>query len=386
MASRSSWGKVRKLPSGKYQASHVDPSGLRVNAPLTFPNKKMAQVWLAEQQTLMAKGEWSLKKEQAPLLFKGFAERHIDLQTTSKGKPLHGSTKALYCRLLKNDLGEFHDLEIKAISVQQIDQWWKRKTSSGKVTTASKAYKLLHAVLNRALAEGKISTNPCRVRGAHTATTGKELYVPSVEEVGALVSFSPAELKAAMLIASYGGLRFGEWSALTRGDLEIISESGQTFFRIHVTKAYSRIGQSLVLGPTKSADGVRSIDLSSQLTAILSQHLLAFTAPATNGPLFLKPNGVAMSHDYFIRRFDQAAALAGLRKLTPHALRHFGATQKVRLGMNFADLRKWLGDSTNQAALGYVHASHNQEAQFREMPISESLLKQSPNSLTSPAC
>jgi integrase len=336
----------------------------------------MAQVWLAEQQTLLAKGEWSQKREQTPVLFKGFAESHIDLQTTSKGKPLHGSTKALYARLLNNDLGEFHGTEIKAISGQQIDQWWKRKTSTGKLTTASKAYKLLHAVLNRALVEGKISSNPCRVRGAHTATTGKELYVPSVEEVGALVSASPTELKAALLIASYGGLRFGEWSALSRQDLEIISDSGQTFFRVHVTKAYSRIGKSTVLGPTKSADGVRTVDMSSQLTAILSQHLLAHSAPAADGPLFLKPNGDAMSHDYFIRRFNKAAALAGLSKLTPHALRHFGATQKVRLGMNFADLRKWLGDSTNQAALGYVHASHHQQAQFREMPVSDSLLNQ----------
>jgi integrase len=83
-----------------------------------------------------------------------------------------------------------------------------------------------------------------------------------------------------------------------------------------------------------------------------------------------------MSHDYFIRRFNHATALAAVSKLTPHALRHFGATQKVRLGMNFADLRKWLGDSTNQAALGYVHASKHQKAEFREMPISDSLLSQ----------
>lgn len=234
----------------------------------------------------------------------------------------------------------------------------------------------MHAVLNRALVVGLISANPCRIRGAHTATTGKELYVPTVDEVGALVAATSPELKAALILASYAGLRFGEWSALTRADLEMISESGQTYFPIHVTKAYSKVGHYPVLGPTKSADGIRSIDLSSQLTSILSQHLLAFTSPDAAGPFFLKPDGQVMSHDFFIRRFDKAAALVGISQLTPHALRHFGTTQKVRLGMNFADLRKWLGDSTNQAALGYVHAAQNQEAQFREMPISVSLLDQ----------
>jgi integrase len=374
MASRSSWGKARKLKSGKYQASHLNPVGKRVNAPETFQTKKMAQLWLAEQQTLMAQGKWAPTQQIRVDLFKDFAERHIELQTSSKGKSLHGSTKALYKRLLNNDLTNFHALEVQSITSKHVEEWWLEKSSSGKLTTASKAYKLLHATLNRALADGLISTNPCRIRGAHTAVTGKELYLPSVQELGSLATSIAPELKAAIILASYGGLRFGEWTALTREDVELISTSEGAFFRIHVTKAYSKIGASVVLGETKSKNGVRSIDLSSQLTPIVAEHLLSFAGPSNTGLLFQKKLGQPITHDYFIKRFNKAASNAGISQLTPHALRHFGATEKVRLGINFADLRKWLGDSTNQAALGYVHAAQNHDSHYREMPVAESLL------------
>ena len=36
MGRRRTFGNVRKLPSGRYQARYLDPSGYRHRAPLTF--------------------------------------------------------------------------------------------------------------------------------------------------------------------------------------------------------------------------------------------------------------------------------------------------------------------------------------------------------------
>ena len=52
------WGKVRKLPSGRYQASYAGPDGQRHNAPATFGTKPDAGGWLAAQQTDIARGTW----------------------------------------------------------------------------------------------------------------------------------------------------------------------------------------------------------------------------------------------------------------------------------------------------------------------------------------
>lgn len=49
MARRFGW--VRKLPSGRHQASYMSPDGVRVNAPTTFVKEEHADKWLAAQRT-----------------------------------------------------------------------------------------------------------------------------------------------------------------------------------------------------------------------------------------------------------------------------------------------------------------------------------------------
>jgi hypothetical protein len=48
MARRRTFGHVRKLPSGRWQASHlVERTRERVGAPATFATKAGANLWLA---------------------------------------------------------------------------------------------------------------------------------------------------------------------------------------------------------------------------------------------------------------------------------------------------------------------------------------------------
>ena len=58
MTARRGFGKIRKLPSGRYQASYVGPDGQRHNATATFGTKLDAGGWLAAQQTDIARGTW----------------------------------------------------------------------------------------------------------------------------------------------------------------------------------------------------------------------------------------------------------------------------------------------------------------------------------------
>ena len=45
------FGWVRKLPSGRDQASYISPDGARVNTPTTFTNEEHAEKCLAAQRT-----------------------------------------------------------------------------------------------------------------------------------------------------------------------------------------------------------------------------------------------------------------------------------------------------------------------------------------------
>lgn len=44
MTARRAFGNVRKLPSGRYQARHLDPDGQIRPAPQTFERKREAEL------------------------------------------------------------------------------------------------------------------------------------------------------------------------------------------------------------------------------------------------------------------------------------------------------------------------------------------------------
>lgn len=61
MAARAgmrSFGRIRKLPSGYYQASYIGPDGDRHCAPQTFGAKVDAEEWLVGEHRLVPRQEW----------------------------------------------------------------------------------------------------------------------------------------------------------------------------------------------------------------------------------------------------------------------------------------------------------------------------------------
>ena len=55
---RRSFGKIKKLPSGRYQASYLGPDGERHNGPVTFLAKQHADQWLAMRQAEIVEQSW----------------------------------------------------------------------------------------------------------------------------------------------------------------------------------------------------------------------------------------------------------------------------------------------------------------------------------------
>ncbi len=78
---RRRFGKVRKLPSGRYQASYMGPAGKRVLASVTYHNKTDARRWLATQEADIARGTW-VNDELGRETFGAYARDHLrDSQT-----------------------------------------------------------------------------------------------------------------------------------------------------------------------------------------------------------------------------------------------------------------------------------------------------------------
>ena len=53
MAERRDFGTIRRLPSGRYQATYIGPDLGRHKAPSTFEKRDLAVVWLRNEQRMI---------------------------------------------------------------------------------------------------------------------------------------------------------------------------------------------------------------------------------------------------------------------------------------------------------------------------------------------
>ena len=59
MTRRRTFGSIRKLSSGRYQARYTSPDGVRHRAPRSFATKAEASRWLASSENDLARGTWT---------------------------------------------------------------------------------------------------------------------------------------------------------------------------------------------------------------------------------------------------------------------------------------------------------------------------------------
>jgi len=98
----------------------------------------------------------------------------------------------------------------------------------------------------------------------------------------------PERLRLAVLLAAWGGLRYGELAGLRRSDLDL---SG-TYPVVRVARSVSFApGQDVRVKAPKTAAGVRTVALPSWLKPMISQHLLAYAQAGDNGLVFASANG-----------------------------------------------------------------------------------------------
>lgn len=385
---RRSFGHIRKLPSKRHQASYVAINGTRVNAPHTFLTRSDASAWLSSEETRLREGNGGKSKVTAALaeelpIFEEYMFRHIALQTNSNGSLLRQSTKDLYRRLLRSNLKEFWGRRLDEISTSLVNEWWASAISSGKMTTASKAYKLLSAGMKRAVQEKKLEQNPCQVKGAQGATSGKKVEVPSLEEVKLISKNINPRYSKMILLMAFSGLRFGEVTELRRKDVIATSVNEKKAYSLRVERAVTLVTDKSGkkhhhVDRPKSAAGVREVILPSGLTPILDS-LLAELSKGKETLLFRAASGdnSHLRHDVFMNSWRRALKKSGIPdgKYSPHGLRHFAGSHLHKAGATIPELKEWLGDSSTAAVMRYIHSTGRTAGIVDRMISDDTILK-----------
>lgn len=348
MARKRRFGRVRKLPSGRFQARYQDPDGSDRPAPQTFATKTDADRWLAKIETEILAGEW--RNPDAGRIALGiYLLTWIDHRAN-----LRPRTVQLYRWLYKRYLEKtFSGVMIADITPGTVRAWRADQVSGGTSTTMiAKAYRLLHAVLNTALDDELIRRNPCRIRGAGETHT-PERPVATVTQVLDLAGRVPARFRAMILLAAFTGLRYGELAALRRTDL------GPDLATVTVRATLTTLTDgSTHFGPPKSAAGRRTVTIPEAIREDLRLHLRDYVADPSDALIFTGAKGAVLRRSGFQTqsRWAQSVAQAGLPGFHFHDLRHTGNTLAAGTGASLADLMARMGHGSARAALIYQHA------------------------------
>ncbi|MGX1806104.1 site-specific integrase [Nocardia sp. NPDC055321] len=370
-APRRDFGRIRKLPSGRFQAGYLGPDLQLHNAENTFDTKARAEGWLADERRLIDLDIWKPLNARSPepaeiadaILFGEFAEKVIDTRVSRQGKPLARRTKDSYRYLLRTHLNPtFEQTPITDITLEMVRDWYvgvsrirttgrkakpETKAASDVPTARARAYEVIRMVMNVAADDGLIDKNPCRIKGATAIQPAHDATVLQPQEISALANAMPAELRASVLLAAWCGLRPSETFELRRrnfnADCSIMSVSHAATYRER---------QIVVDRPKAGSTG--EVVVPQHIRSAIRAHLAEHVDNKPDSLLFPDPDNGATMREWIYRRiFTKACAQIGRKGFRPAELRHTGGTVAAQAGGTLPEVMERLRHKTPQAAMRY---------------------------------
>lgn len=359
-----------RLPSGRYQASYLGADGRRRNAPETFERKNDAERALVIIEAQMASGSWA-DPERGKMTLGDYASVWI----AERG--LRPRTMDLYRWLLRKHIAPYlGGVPVGKMSARLVREWRAALLGNGvSVSVTAKAYRLLRAVMTTAVDEDSMLVrNPCRIKGAgdEDAAERPVLTVRQVFDLAERVGRRPVgnirkvpdgyrlrfgrngEMRtsperyatrqaaeralcrmadegrancihdrrfyALVLLATFASLRWGEVTALRRGDVDL--EERTVRVRVYVERSTGE----MLLGPPKSKAGRRVVGIPAAIIPDLAAHLAIYVKDEPGALVFPGVKGGPIRRGNFnkMSAWPQAVASLGMSGLHFHDLRHTG--------------------------------------------------------------
>jgi integrase len=355
MGRGAGFGAIDRLPSGRYRARYVGPDGRR-RSKIFGTYKADARAWLAAQQTDLIRKGWRAP-EAGRRSVGEYAEDYL------ARSDLRAGTLALYASLWRHHLAEaWARVPVYEVTPTAVRSWHVQAGRTTGPTALAQSYRFLRAILNVAVADEVIPSNPCRLRGAGTPKATRPsralTAVEALQLAGQLGRDRRTErYRALVLVLAFGGLRFGEATALRRSD---VLAGG----RLRIERSVRRIGGRWVVGEPKTEAGRRTVTLPAAVAAAVADRLHQHVPDSPESLLFGTSSGGYLARSNWNQTFRRAAEAIGLPSVRPHELRHTGATLAAATGATTKELMRRLGHSSPAAALVYQHAADDRDGEI----------------------
>jgi integrase len=348
MARRRHFGSVRKLPSGRYQASYWHKA-TRHTATHTFALKSDALSWLSTMETDIKRGSW-VDPAGGRLSIGNLAAHWLDVDPGKRASTRTRDELVVRLHILPK-LGDKKLAEVSPPDIQRLVNRWAAVRAP---RTVRRDYAVLRAMFGYAVASDWLARSPCRdiKLPAIEPVVRRQLSPEDVEAIATAVGsrYAPLVWTGALL-----GLRWGEVAGLRVGDLDLLRGT------LKVSEQRPAHGPP---GAPKSRAGRRSLSLPAVLASMLAVHLTAtgLTAADANSLVFTSRDGNPLDYSNWRRRvWLPASKHAGVPGASFHDLRRTNATQLVASGVDVKTAQTRLGHADPRLTLA-VYAQAVDEA------------------------
>lgn len=369
---RRGFGSIRRLPSGRWQASYVGPDRRRHTGPVTWTHRTDAEAWLAAERHVIESGTWTPPTDRqraettAGQRLGDYAATIIERRATRSRNPLRPTTRAHYEQTLRLViLPALGDLPVASITRADVAAWYDSLDPT-RATRRGHAYDLLRSILAEAVDDGILPENPCRLRGAGKPSPARAGEVLDLSELVAYIAAVDPPYRVLLALTAWCSLRSGEARALRRCDIDDdgrVLRVRQTILRV----PHPDGGQQLVIGPPKTAAGIRSAAIPPVVAHGVAEWLAEWdhrhpSADATS-LLWTSRDGESPLSDVTLRKAHRRAASAiGRPSLRVHDLRRTGATLAAQSGATIRELMRRLGHTRPDVAMVYQVADDERDA------------------------
>jgi integrase len=341
---------IRKLPSGKFQATVRHPAGHKITK--TDPLKRAVVAWAAEMEAGFRNGEVSSERGRN-LTVQQWHDRWIKSRNVERTT---AAKDAVWLRTLI--LPKWGTWPLRSIGRTDVQTWVIEMQRAGKgAPTVTGAYRLFSALMSDAALEGIVPATPCReidlprvVKPAPRWLTRHEYDCLQL----ALGEMRRGEVWQAFVgLGTFSGLRPGEMAGL---DVPAVDFDRQL---VRVSQVMTRHG---LRDYPKTDSSVRSVPFPPEVSDLLWR----LCADRSQGPVFTSPTGERINEANFRNRvWSPALKAAGIEHLRVYAMRHTAASWAVQAGVPDRDIMKMLGHSSTALVATYAHLAADAHEKIR---------------------
>ena len=341
---------IRKLPSGKWQATVRHPAGQK--EPKTDPLKGVVKKWGDETEAAFSRCDVSAERGRN-LTVQQWHDEWIDSRDVEK------TTEAKDASWLRTlILPHWGTWPVRSVGRTDVQAWVVGMQKAGKgAPTVTGAYRLFSALMSDAALEGVLPASPCREIDLPRVTKPEPRWLTRHEYDRiqlALGEMRRGEVWQALVgLGTFSGLRPGELAGL---DVPAVDFDRQL---VRVSQVMTRHG---LRDYPKSDSSVRSVPFPQEVADLLWR----LCADRSSGPVFSSAMGERVNEANLRNRVWQPALeQAGVERCRVYVMRHTCASWLVQAGVPEVEIARMLGHSSTRLVATYAHLAPERHDRVR---------------------